>query len=363
MSDLHDFSSNRLRRRSRMAVRGARPEGMSPMSDVVLFDPFQTLGSEIATEEERWVDFEVYPSARAQVRELARRPGVRIGVFVLDPEVPRDRLVATLESGGLIPPIDPDLVRVVERDAVRPFANLRTAGLAEQRVVFVSLDAYWRARALDAGLRVAPHPALAEAVLEGDALHFVRVVGREDRNRVDWQPLAQELPIVPVLQTPFELYAIAAGRALERLARPPLARTFGFEQLPGSSDLVARTTLFLLHVTKAQVEGNTELRHFVETLPNTDPETGFPPRHTSHGLLVAYPGDQDIEALHPPPAFAGHGHTRELVPSLSLLKPPRVRRLSLQRRDLTDDERNVIATLDSDEFRRELEACVGSLDG
>ncbi len=329
---------------------------MSPAPDVVLFDPFETLGSEVAASRaERFLDFDVYPTARELLRRLSAR--ARLGVLSLDPDIPLDRLRRLLSVKDLIPPIDPDLVAVARRDDPTPFARLLAdVGLTERdRVVFVSLDATQRTRADAARVHVAPHPELAAAVLDGDSLHYARLFARG--REPDWQSIVATITVVPVWRVHAPeptLYAIVSERALEILSQPPFADALGFEELAGS-DAVARTTLVLIQVTPDQVNADADLQRFVSELV----QSGLPlVRQTPRGLLVAFPGDRSPEDLHPPPAGAAHGHTRALLPDPSLLKAP-ARRVEFAKRDPRNKEAPGLETLDKHAFGRALESWFG----
>jgi hypothetical protein len=85
----------------------------------------------------------------------------------------------------------------------------------------------------------------------------------------------------------------------------------------------------------------------------------FPRAHpTPNGWLVALASDRSLEELHPPPAGAGHGHTRVLLPDLSVLKQPALRG-ELRPRDLTSEERRMLGGLDAAALRRRLESWLG----
>lgn len=316
---------------------------MSPTRDVVLFDPLETLGSEMASSRAgRFEDFLVYPSARRLLDGLRER--ARLGVFSPDPEVPVDRLQELLRAGGLIPPIDPELVQVADRGGENPFVRISSeSGLDADWLVFVSLDAGQRTRALAAGLRVAPHLALVAAVLDRQSLHFARLSVADSEPIPDWAPLLNGLAAVPVLRIRAPepvLYVITSRHALETLTSGTATQAVRVESL-GPPDFVARTTLLLLQVTREQVDADVGLQTFSAGLRASN----LPLVHeTPGGWLVALPGDRSIEELHPPPAGAGHGHIRVLLPDLSVLKPP-VARTPLRVRDLQESERSVLGRI------------------
>lgn len=122
-----------------------------------------------------------YPDALRVLAELLAG-GARVGLIT--------------ESGlsgetGLDPKlgevVDPDLVLDAESGDVVA-AALDAAG--DARCVVVSADRERRARALDAGARVAPHPRLVSAVLSGESLRYLLVPG------APWPEALDELNVV-----------------------------------------------------------------------------------------------------------------------------------------------------------------------
>lgn len=323
-------------------------------ADLVLFDVFETIGTEQArSRADRFTDFQVYPAAVGLLRELGRR--ARIGVVSLDPDVPVDRLRERLRSGGLVPPVEPDRVKVAREGEGDPFRRiLHEIDQDPDRAVFVSLDARQRARALAAGMRVAPHPALAPAVLAGQPLQLARFSGGEPDGLAPLIREATRLALVPVLEEGEPepaLYAIGARPALREAA--PFA---GVEEL-GEPGLVDDTTLALLQITPEQVAADASLGAFIESLERAELPLL---RETPAGWLVALPSDRSPELLHPPPAGAAHGHTRILLPSVAPLAA-REQRVSLSPRPPTEDERKVLGRLDEDAIQtrlKELDAIV-----
>jgi hypothetical protein len=335
---------------------------MSPTTEkIVLIDPFGTLGTEIASRGRRFADFDVFPSARDQLDRLRAR--ARLGVFSLDPEVPQKQLLRQLASKGLVPAIDPELVVVAQRDDPSPFEHLLSAAaLNPDRVVFVALDAGQRKRAHDAGLRVAPHLALVAPLLAGNPLVYVRISVRRTQDAAeaedpDWAALLTNLAAVPVLKTRDpqpSLYAIASSVALRALLRDSSVReTFEIEVL-GEPGLPGTTTLYLLQVPREHARDDDDLYHFVTTLAVRD---DLPMVHeTAEGWIFALPGDSSLEDVHPPPEGADHGHTRILLPSLSVLERPRRDRVDLRTRPLRGDECEVLGHIDADFIRRAKES-------
>ena len=324
---------------------------MSPPSEVVLFDFFGTIGSEVAaSREQRLEDFLVYPSARRLLATLGER--ARLGVFSLDPAVPAGRLKSLLAAKALMPPIDPELVGVARRGDERPFERfVADPSRPADGVVFGSRDAAPRTRAQAAGLRVAPHPALAAEVLAGESLHLVRVSARAPAARLDWATLLSEFVAVPVLVTrePDPVaYAIASRRRLHAFSRSTSGDEFDIQELAGP-EVVAGASLIMLHVTREEAIADQELADFVEGLESSLPLA----YETPHGWLVALPAERSLEELHPPPAGAGHGHSRLLLPDLSVLKRRAVFS-EFRPRDPSSEERRVLGELDAAALRRRM---------
>jgi hypothetical protein len=334
---------------------------MSPQTDVVLFDPFEILGSEIAQEGRRFADFLVYPTARVLLERLD--PLGHLGVFSLDPDVPLRRLQRLLADKGLLPPIDIQLVAVAQRGDARPFATLLAdAGLSAENVVFVSLDAARRVLALADGVRVAPHPSLVPAVLAGHSLSYARLTTRDPAAHLDLElaSVIHRLPVVPVLKTGAperSLYVIAASSAFDVLSSPPFGEAIAIEKI-GDSDAVGRTSLVLLQVTAEQARADRELQDFVARLAEGD----YPlVRETPNGWLIALPGDRSLDEIHPPPAGSTHGHTLVLLPDRAPGKAP-ARRVELRPRELRNEEREELEKLDAAAFQGNLASWFGPIE-
>jgi hypothetical protein len=247
-------------------------------------------------------------------------------VFSLDPDVPPPSLERQLTAKDLVPPIDRELVAVARRGDRAPFAHLLAeVGLTPDQVVFVSLDAGQRKDALGEGLRVAPHLALAESVLAGHSLRYSRLSAPASAEAPNWASLLANVPAVPVFRTDAgrSLYVIASSAAFTLLSTASIGTTLTIDLL-GAENAPSDSTLFLLQVTPQQAAADDELNHFLTSLEQRDlppEERDFPfVQPTPDGWLVALPGNRSLDDLHPPPAGAGHGHTRILLPDTSLLK-------------------------------------------
>lgn len=283
--------------------------------EVILFDALETLGSEVAaSRRDRFKEFRVYPDARRIVERLAEQ--ARIGVLCLDPGVELERLAERLAEGGLVPPIERGLVGVASGPG--PFARfLRDHELQADRVLFVSLDAGQRARAIAEGLKVAPHAALAAAVLAGEPLQLARIEARD--SEASWATLLREAEAVPLLLTrePGPVaYVIAPGSRLGAFAEAHGGGEIGVQNL-APFDAVAQSTLLLLQLTEGEATSDSALEEFLAGLHKGD----FPlVKRIPDGWLVALPAHRSLDELHPPPAGAGHGHTRVLLPDASVLR-------------------------------------------
>jgi hypothetical protein len=323
---------------------------MSPSAtNVVFFDLVETLGAERATwDGRRLAEFHPYRDVREILDSL--RSVARVGVLVADRGITQQRLEQTLGGAAeVLGTFDDSLVVAAAPGPADPFDRaLAAAGLGHppERAVYVGLDATLRTRALAAGMRAAPHPALARAVLDGEDLHYVRLAAPGLESQEDWATVLAGRPIVPIDLTGEPdpvLYGIAAGSALHGLGEP----VAGIELLFAPRD-VAETGLYLLQLREAEVAASERLRDFVEGL-RAAPERAY---ETAHGWIVAVPGSRSLDEFHPPDA--GHGHTRVLLPSFAPLER-RSARGKLAPRQLEPAERDrVLEALESKHYRTHL---------
>ncbi len=327
---------------------------MSPAAtNVVFFDLVETLGAERASFDgrRRLAEFHPYRGVRKTLDAL--RSVARVGVLVADPGITQERLVEVLEGAAeALGTFDDSLIVSSPPGVDDPFGRaLAMAGLgdAPKRAVYVGLDATLRTRAVAAGMQVAPHPALAKAVLDGEDLQYVRLAAAPGLDsQGGWAALLSGRAIVPVDLTDEPdpvLYGIAASSALRGLGEPVTE----VEPLFAPRD-VAETSLYLLQVRDQEAAASAELRAFVESLRSA-PERAH---QTPHGWIVAVPGSS-IDEFHPPDA--GHGHTRVLLPSFAPLET-RPAEGRLARRFLKPAEREGVEGLGPESYRKHLGSCL-----
>ena len=263
---------------------------------VVFFDLTGTLGVERASwDGARMASFLAYPDVRADLVGLLS--DTRLGVVVVDRALERGHLEKALGGTYLDQFIDRSLALLFRPDEPDLFASaLREAGLenAPERAVYVSLDAGYRGRAHQAGMRTAPHPLFARAVLDGQDLYYIRIAARELDYGHDWAPVIGHLPVAPLLDTHERvpvLYAIGTDR-LPSL----LPDSFEVQQLGEARDVAATTpvvdtTVYLLQVTDEEFERSERLQEFLEALPSQLPLV----QKTRGGWLVAVPSSRSID--------------------------------------------------------------------
>jgi leucyl aminopeptidase len=287
----------------------------SANQQVVFLDLVRALGVELASwNGERMARFVSYPDVPAHLEELGHK--ARLGLLVVDPNLESEDIEKALARTGLDRLIDPSLHLLYRPEGPDAFAQaLREVGLedAPERAVYVgSLPAH-RQRASGAGMRSAPHLALASAVLEGQDLHYVRFVASAEEPGHSWAPVIQRVPAVPLLATHEPepvLYAIAAISGMS-----DLLRSLSFETL-GSPRDVEETSLYLIQVTEQEIAASARLREFLKGLQSELPIV----RETPAGRLVAIPGSRLVDEFHPPDV--GPGHNRALLLSCISLQEP-----------------------------------------
>ena len=183
--------------------------------------------------------------------------------------------------------------------------------------LLVSEDSVTRGQALAAGWRVAPHPLLTQAVLEGDALWFVRITVPPHRAAEEWRAALRGLALVP-LRVSGEggrtVLAIASGTALAELANAQFdVQPLGQEGDPASSDL------YVIRDDEAAGSGFLSGSGQFEQLfgQENSANQGLLLSASDEGILIRVPSERSIEEFHF--ATAAHGHNLKLVPDPGLL--------------------------------------------
>jgi leucyl aminopeptidase len=213
------------------------------------FDIGNTLGSVRLSSRQphRLKRLDVYPQVSDVLQEL-RRSGVRLGIISNIGQETEENVTRVLEEGQIYDLFEPDLLIYGEKDSPEIFrraAERAGHSAAPKQCVNVGEDRDERSYALEAGLRVAPHPRLALQVLNGGHLRYIQVtVPAEYRSSGGWRETIRRLPLVPIHVTGefgTTVYAIATSDTASRLD------DLGFEVLRlGDEDLPLATEVHFL---------------------------------------------------------------------------------------------------------------------
>lgn len=176
----------------------------SVRTHIVFFDIGDTIGEAVVSSPPlRLQDLRVFAYVPPLLQRL-KQSGLRLGIIsntgpAIGPEAGQS-INAVLASVGLLGFFDPALLIYssdvgLTKDDVRIFQLAAArAGAALQDCLFVGEAPVERIQALAAGMRVAPHPMLAEALIAGESLLFVRV------SRSDGTAPAPTLPALVALR-------------------------------------------------------------------------------------------------------------------------------------------------------------------
>ncbi|CAA9448141.1 Bacterial leucyl aminopeptidase [uncultured Rubrobacteraceae bacterium] len=259
-----------------------------------------------------------YPQVVA-VLERLREGNVRLGIVSGLGEEEDAR--SMLAESGLLGFFEPDLL--VFGDEGSPATFARAAGRAghsatPERCVYVGEDRDERGRALEAGLRAAPHPRLAREVLDGESLRYVRInVPEAQRGGERWAEAVADLPVVPIHvggEGGTTVYAIATSGAASRLD------DLGFEVLRlGGEDLPVATAAYLLRDDRQARTGFLSPEGESGSFFGAE-ESRWVLASSEEGLYVALPAGRSVEEYHFEEAM--HGHNLKLTPGMALLEPP-----------------------------------------
>jgi bacterial leucyl aminopeptidase len=288
----------------------------------VFFDIGNTLGSARLSSRppHRLERLDVYPQVPAVLDEL-RDNGVRLGIVSTVGQETEENVRRVLEEARLYDFFEPNLLVYGTKDSPEIFrgaAERAGHSSSPERCLYVGEDRDERGYALEAGLRVAPHPRLALEVLSGSRLRYLRVtvpVGHRDSN--EWREAILSLPVVPIHVTGDNgttMYAIATSGAASQLD------DLGFEVLRlGSEDLPLATEVYFLRDDRQTrtgflVEEGESSRFF-----DRDEESRMVLASSEGGIYVALPAGRSVLQYH----FEGalHGHTVKLMPGMGLLEP------------------------------------------
>jgi hypothetical protein len=289
---------------------------------VVFFDVDALGGLRFSAPPARLLGLSAYPYLASVLQQLAAR-AVRLGIICSTPAVSAESLSPALTAAGINAFFDQDLLIFAadggEKEPHVPFSlSADRAGLllSPSSCLLVSEDSVTRGRALAAGWRVAPHPLLAQAVLEGDALWFVRIT-TPPHHAAESRGALRGLALVPLRvsgEGGCTVLAIASGTALAALANAQFdVQPLGQEGDPAASDL------YVIRDDEAAGSGFLSGSGQFEQLfgPGNSANQGLLLSASHEGLLIRVPAERSIEEFHF--ATAAHGHNLKLVPDPGLL--------------------------------------------
>ena len=290
---------------------------------VVFFDIGETLAAPRLSLTGELVGFDVYPYVR-EVLAMLRARGARLGILSNTGDTGAPRMREVLEAAGIYDAFEPALLAYsaelgLKKDSPKIFEDAaKLAGVAPGECVFVGEDARERGFALAAGMRVAPHPRLAEAVLDGQKLHYARIgVGRTTAAAGDWRRALRDRPLVPL-----HVAGEDGRRVLVIAPSSELAAVddlgFDVDRL-GRSDAPDETDVYLLRDDVQVTSGFLAPRGSSATRFAARADAELVLASGREGLYVALPATRSIEEIH----FEGalHGHTQKLLPDPMLLEP------------------------------------------
>ncbi|HEX2080133.1 MAG TPA: HAD family hydrolase, partial [Longimicrobium sp.] len=291
----------------------------------MFFDIGGTLASPVLTPPPHRLErLDLYPFVPGVLKDLRGR-GVRLGIISNTGDERGERIDEVLAAAGVLGFFDPALLVYsadvgMTKDSPEIFRLAAARAGAEgnpERCVFVGEDSTERAFAVQAGMRVAPHPLLAAAALQGEPMRFVRVTVPAEHEGTDWRGSLRGLPAIPlhVAADPrSRMYAIttdATAADLDDLR-------FEVDRLGAANDPLT-TDLYLVRDDRAAATGFLVPEGQAHHLDGARPAGVAVLSSTAEGLFVAVPAGRSIEELHLPQAY--HGHTLKLSPDTALLEP------------------------------------------
>jgi hypothetical protein len=296
---------------------------MPETPDVVFFDLGDTLGSAVVSQPPvHLVRFDPFSFAQGLLAAL-RAKSLRLGIISNTGNDGRNVIDAVLDTAGILDFFEPAL-RLYSHDVGltknSPAIFLRAVELAghiasPQQCLFVGEDAAERGFAIQAGLRVCPHPLLIDEVIAGESLRYVRVTIPPARVQEGYGLLRQRafVPLHVAGPGGRVVYGITSQRVATELVNLLLqVDLLGNPNVPDASDL------YLLRDDLARASGfGTSAggaRNFF-----ADDDSSLLLSATEDGLVVALPAGRSPGEFHF--AEARHGHTLKLMPDPHLLDP------------------------------------------
>jgi hypothetical protein len=293
---------------------------IAPRARVVFFDIGGTLGAPVLSARMTLERLDVYPYVPA-VLEALGASGVALGIVSHIGEVTPEAVTAVraaLARADLERFFRDDLLVFGKKDDVAIFHDAAsTAGAAPDLCVFVGENAGERVVASRAGMRVAPHPLLARAVVDGESLHYVRIAIPVGVTDAAWRAALLEQPLVPLHVSD------DGGRVVHAVvARSGLARVMNMQlvvQTIGAPGLPATTDLYLVRDDLAARTGRLTEEGQAASLLDDPRRAPWVLSASFDCLYVALPGDESIDDLHF--RVARHGHHVRLSPDVAVLQP------------------------------------------
>ncbi|PWW25057.1 peptidase M28-like protein [Geodermatophilus normandii] len=317
---------------------------MDPLTGTVVFsDVGGTLASvSVSAGGDRIERLAVYPDVPGILRGLQER-GARLGVISDPGPLPAEEVDRALAEAGLRRFFEPDLVVYGRKDSPRLFERAAERAGAADRLLFVGEDADERAHALAAGMLVAPHPGLAEAVLDERApVRYLRITVPASHAASQWRPALRDLPVLalhvagPAGTTVYAVGTTSAAARLDDLG-------FRVDRL-GAGDEPLTTTAYVLRDDRQTESGFLAPDGNSQGLFGTGAAAGRVLASTDDGLVVAVPAGESVETYH----FdrTRHGHDLRLVPTVQALgradEPPGTPAPEAGPATITPEERRVI---------------------
>ena len=287
-----------------------------PTGDVVLFDIGETLGAIIVDASGRLVRLEVF-SYVVPVLERLRADGALLGLISNTGTETAEYFDQILERSGIVHYFAPELriyssVVGLRKDGPEIFelAMGRAQRILSKLIsnaVFVGESRAERALAVKAGMRSAPHPALARSVLAGGRpVYLLLRVRRDEVQR--FGNLFDAAGVVPLRRTDVEAKAEIIALATD-IAIPPLqAGGVAVEVLPGPADAAGDDLYLLRDLPKGPAPAAFSSALAADGLR--------PVLNTRDGVVVALAPHQTIDEFH---VGESHGHNLKLLADPTLL--------------------------------------------
>ena len=287
---------------------------------VVFFDIGATLGATVLDSSGAPIALDIYAYV-APVLQRLKQKGLRIGVISNTGQHPGSVITDLLSRTEIWANFDTELLIysadvALEKNSPKIFLHAsQVASVEPRQCLYVGEDAWERMHAATAGMQISPHPLLAEEIVNGAKVRFVRLSPPATIEASQLRSALQGKPFVPLHLSGTGRSKLIGITTISNLAA--LANAQIEVETLGPADAPLLSDLYLLRDDRAARTGYLSFEGQSATYFGAGEQANWLVASTADGLLVVLPSGRSVEELHFEEAY--HGHNLKLAPDMSLL--------------------------------------------